>query len=56
MNWLAVVGQQIDTNDRFECYVNETSLRVAISQRQPPVGLVVHSDRGSQYASVVLHS
>ena len=28
-----------------------TALQMAITQRQPPVGLVVHSDRGSQYAS-----
>lgn len=27
------------------------ALRMAIAQRQPPAGLVVHSDRGSQYAS-----
>lgn len=28
-----------------------TALQMAISQRQPPAGLIVHSDRGSQYAS-----
>jgi len=56
MNWLAVVGQQIATNDRFECSVKETSLRMAISQRQPPVVLVVHADRGSQYASDAHHA
>lgn len=28
-----------------------SALQMAIAQRQPPVGLVVHSDRGSQYAS-----
>lgn len=27
------------------------ALRMAIGQRQPPTGLIVHSDRGSQYAS-----
>jgi len=27
------------------------ALRMAISLRQPPPGLIVHSDRGSQYAS-----
>jgi len=27
------------------------ALRMAIKARRPPVGLVVHSDRGSQYAS-----
>jgi len=26
-------------------------LQMAITQRQPPAGLIVHSDRGSQYAS-----
>jgi putative transposase len=28
-----------------------TALQMAICQRQPPPGLIVHSDRGSQYAS-----
>jgi transposase InsO family protein len=28
-----------------------TALQLAISQRNPPAGLIVHSDRGSQYAS-----
>ncbi len=28
-----------------------TALQIAIAQRQPPAGLIVHSDRGSQYAS-----
>lgn len=28
-----------------------SALQMAITQRQPPPGLVVHSDRGSQYAS-----
>ena len=28
-----------------------TALRMAIHQRRPPAGLIVHSDRGSQYAS-----
>ncbi len=28
-----------------------TALQMAIAQRQPPTGLVVHTDRGSQYAS-----
>ena len=28
-----------------------TALQLAISQRQPKAGLIVHSDRGSQYAS-----
>lgn len=27
------------------------ALQMAITQRQPPAGLIVHSDRGSQYAS-----
>lgn len=30
-----------------------TALQMAIAQRQPEPGLVVHSDRGSQYASAV---
>ena len=28
-----------------------TALQMAITRRQPPAGLVMHSDRGSQYAS-----
>lgn len=28
-----------------------TALQMAITQRQPPAGLIVHTDRGSQYAS-----
>lgn len=28
-----------------------SALQMAITHRQPPVGLIVHSDRGSQYAS-----
>ena len=28
-----------------------TALQIAIAQRLPPAGLIVHSDRGSQYAS-----
>lgn len=28
-----------------------TALQIAIAQRRPPPGLIVHSDRGSQYAS-----
>jgi transposase InsO family protein len=28
-----------------------TALQMAIAQRNPPAGLIVHSDRGSQYAS-----
>ena len=30
-----------------------TALQLAIAQRQPPAGLIVHSDRGSQYASAL---
>lgn len=28
-----------------------TALQMAIAQRQPPAGMIVHTDRGSQYAS-----
>ena len=28
-----------------------TALQIAIAHRRPPPGLIVHSDRGSQYAS-----
>lgn len=30
-----------------------SALQMAITQRQPPAGLIVHSDRGSQYASAL---
>lgn len=30
-----------------------SALQMAIAQRQPPAGLIVHSDRGSQYASAL---
>lgn len=30
-----------------------SALQIAIAQRHPPAGLIVHSDRGSQYASEV---
>lgn len=33
-----------------------SALRMAISVRQPPAGLIVHSDRGSQYASLAHQS
>jgi putative transposase len=33
-----------------------SALQMAIAQRQPPVGLIVHSDRGSQYASEAYRS
>lgn len=29
-----------------------TALQIAITQRNPPARLIVHSDRGSQYASL----
>jgi transposase InsO family protein len=29
-----------------------SALQLAIAQRNPPAGLIVHSDRGSQYASL----
>jgi len=28
-----------------------TAFRIAIAQRRPPPGVIVHSDRGSQYAN-----
>ena len=33
-----------------------SALQMAITQRQPPAGLIVHSDRGSQYASHAMRS
>ena len=32
------------------------ALQLAIAQRQPAPGLIVHSDRGSQYASALRHA
>jgi len=44
-----VVGWAMDDNMRKELPLR--ALEMAIGQRQPAVGLVHHSDRGSQYAS-----
>lgn len=44
-----VVGWALDR--MLDDELTLTALRMAIQQRTPPVGLVHHSDRGSQYAS-----
>ncbi|VVP33406.1 hypothetical protein PS865_04481 [Pseudomonas fluorescens] len=33
-----------------------SAMQMAVAQRQPPPGLIAHSDRGSQYASVTYRS
>lgn len=33
-----------------------SAMQMAVAQRQPPPGLIAHSDRGSQYASVIYRS
>lgn len=38
-------------NSRMEASLVCDALKMAIWQRQPPSGLIVHSDRGAQYAS-----
>ena len=45
-----VVGWAMATHMRTELV--EEALDMAITQRQPPVGVVHHSDRGSQYTSI----
>ncbi|MEQ1949463.1 MAG: DDE-type integrase/transposase/recombinase [Bryobacteraceae bacterium] len=51
-----VVGWELDRNltARFPILVNRTALaglEKAIADRQPPLGVVDHSDRGAQYAA-----
>lgn len=45
----AVVGWAM--SKRMSAQLVEDALRMAIWKRQPPQGLLVHSDQGSQYAS-----
>ena len=45
----AVVGWAADTHMRT-CLVLD-ALSMALTTRQPPAGLIVHADRGSQYTS-----
>jgi transposase InsO family protein len=44
-----VVGWELDRT--LSCQLTKTALERAIAQRQPPPGLVHHSDRGVQYAA-----
>ncbi len=44
-----IVGWAMD--ESLETALVERALRMALTQRQPPTGLLHHSDRGSQYAS-----
>jgi len=39
------------TSRRIDAQLALAALDQAIALRQPPVGLIVHSDRGSQFAS-----
>jgi putative transposase len=45
-----IVGWQIATHMRSELVVD--ALEMAVGLRQPPAGLVAHTDRGSQYTSL----
>ena len=45
----AVVGWELADNMKKEIVIN--ALKKAIKRRKPPKGLIVHSDRGSQYCS-----
>lgn len=45
-----IVGWQIDSHMTERLTL--AALRQAIAQRQPPPGLIHHSDRGSQYAAI----
>ncbi len=49
-----VVGWSLAPHMRAELVC--TALQMAIAQRNPPAGLIVHSDRGSQYASLEYQS
>jgi len=44
-----VVGWQLDAHMPTELVLN--ALEQALTLRQPPTGLIVHADRGSQYTS-----
>jgi putative transposase len=44
-----IVGWAMD--EQMETALVEQALHMALTQRQPPAGLLHHSDRGSQYAS-----
>ena len=44
-----VVGWELDR--KMTCHLTKTALERAIALRQPPPGLVHHSDRGVQYAA-----
>ncbi len=44
-----VVG--LAMSDRITDDLTQSALKQALSRRQPPAGLIHHSDRGSQYAS-----
>ena len=45
----AVVGWAMDSHHRAELVLR--ALEMAVERRRPPVGLIHHSDRGSEYAS-----
>ena len=44
-----IVGWTLETNMRKEMVID--ALRKAVSNKNPPPGLIIHSDQGSQYAS-----
>lgn len=44
-----IVGWQVDKNMEDELIIS--ALRKALNSRQPPAGLIAHSDRGGQYVS-----
>lgn len=45
------VGWHLSTDMTAESVLK--ALQIAVSRRRPPAGLIVHSDRGSQYASAL---
>lgn len=49
-----IVGWSMAPHMRADLVCN--ALQLAIAQRQPPPGLIAHSDRGSQYAGVAYQS
>ncbi|MCF7545910.1 IS3 family transposase, partial [Pseudomonas petrae] len=49
-----VVGWAMAANMHAELVCS--AMQMAVAQRQPPPGLIAHSDRGSQYASAIYRS
>lgn len=49
-----IIGWSMDSCMKTSLVVS--ALEMALARRRPPLGLVHHSDRGSQYASAEYHA